>query len=227
MRVVLVGVAAFLAAGAASAQTGTAAAQVITGATTADIIGFFQSASLKATDVTAPKDLAGSDSFRTVEVSMGEGATFYVGLLGCENKTPSARCELVMPYVMFGSLNFPLGRINAFNYSGSALSTMMITDDGTIMMAAKFNLAGGATTTNLFTNIAVFVSDIESAVDAIQKGGSSGSTISYKPAAQIPAKGFRVAAPEGAKVNWIGKATKNVDPTTVEALRHLGAAAQK
>lgn len=224
MRVVLFGVLAFLAAGAANAQTGAAAPQVITGATAADIIGFFQSANLKATDVTEPKDVAGSVAFRTLEVSMGEGATFYIGLLGCENKTPAARCELVMPYVMFGSLNFPLARINAFNYSDSALSTMMMTEEGAIMMSAKFNLAGGTTKKNVFTNIAVFVSDIESAVNAIQKGGSSGSTISYKPAAQSPAKGFRVEVPEGAKVNWIGKATKNVDPNAVEQLRHLGAA---
>lgn len=224
MRAVLVGLGAFLAAGAASAQSGTAAPQVITGATAADIVGFFQSASLKATDITKPQDVAGNEAFRTVEVSMGEGATFYVGLLGCENKTPTARCELVMPYVIFGSLNFPLGRINAFNYSDAALSTMMMTDEGAIMMSAKFNLSGGATKKNLFTNIAVFVSDIESAINAIQKGGPSGSTISYRPGRGSPMKGFGVEAPEGAKVNWIGKATKTVDPKTVEQLRHLGAA---
>ncbi len=206
--------------GAAAAQ-GAGAPQLVEGATAADLLGFFQAANVSAKDTTAPGDVSGSDPFRTLEVSMGQGATFYVAMRSCENGTAAARCGLIQPYVLFGSLNFPLGRINAFNYQTSALSTMMMTEDGALLLAAKFNMAGGVAKKNLFTNMTIFVTDIGRAVDAIQKGGTSGSTISYGAG---DGQGLAVRAPENAKVNWIGKATPNIDPTAIETLKHVGAA---
>lgn len=223
--VTLISASTVVLAGVANAQAPTPApaTQVVGGATAADLIAFFQAADIRAADITDSADAKSSSQSRTVEVSMGEGSTFYVGLLGCENATPAARCEFVMPYVIFGSLNFPLARVNAFNFSSSAVSTMMLSDEGAIMMSARFNMAGGVTRKNLFINIATFVSDIGEAVDAIQKGGTSGSTISYTPDTDRLA-GFGLEVSESTKVNWIGKATKTMDRGAVARLRHLGAA---
>lgn len=206
--------------GAAQAQPGDA---VVNGATAAELISFFQAAEIRATDVTKPADVAGENKTRSLQVTMGEGAVFYVALRGCENAAATARCELIQPYVIFGSLNFPLARVNAYNYAESAISTMMMTDEGALILAAKFNMAGGATTRNLFTNVAVFVSDIGRAVESIQNAGSSGATISFSNDF-AGVSGFGAPIPEDAKVNWIGKATKGVDPETVRRLKHLGGA---
>lgn len=211
---------AFAGSGAAQAQTGT---PVVNGATAGELISFFLAADIRASDVTKPADVAGENKTRSLEVTMGEGATFYVALRGCESAAATARCELIQPYVVFGSLNFPLGRVNAYNYTESAISTMMMTEEGALILAAKFNMAGGATTRNLFTNIAVFVSDIGRAVESIQKGGSSGATISFSRDL-VGADGFGVPLPEDTKVNWVGKTTKGVDPETVRRLKHLGGA---
>lgn len=203
----------------------TAAAQTtefLNGVTSADVAGLFREAGMKAVEVPP----AGDSSVRAVRVDLTEKSTFYVILAVCASADPSAACALVSPYAMFKSSGVTLATTNLYNREKTRVSTLILEDNGDIMLRAKFAVPHGVTRKNLAFNISLFLNDISGAIEAMQ-AGSSANTVAWRRAATDAFAGSLKAAGGGDDLEapapqWVGAKTQKVDPAVIERLKHIG-----
>ena len=160
---------------------------------------------------------------QAVVVRTETGFVFVVMLRACTGAP--MRCTLVQPYAQWEPANITLNQVNAFNFQTSKISAMMMLEDGSTLLGAKFYMNGGVTAANLRTNLGIFLADIDLVLQGVKPGARADVAFAGGDAAQGYAlKGASGIAPADlpAERNVFGVGRPGISQDAIDAFLRTG-----
>lgn len=209
--------AAAAAAGASAANPPLAVGGPMQDVSAAEIAGIFTQAGWR-TEIRAE-----NATEQAVVVRADTGFVFVVMLRACAGAPP--RCALVQPYAQWEPANVTLDQVNAFNRAGSHISTLMILDDGSTFLGAKFYMKGGVNRANLEANFGKFLLD----TSLVLKSVTPGTRADVAFAARGDLQGFALETGDGVRPadlplarNGLGAGRPGIPQAAIDAFLKAG-----